>query len=148
MSATAAVELHGEDAAQLGRLYGRYKALVLSVGASLLTRGRAGEAAAEIEALRADCAEAAVRVRPGLGAHFEACREAAERLGDLLRDAEDRSGMPAQGMLSAARDSHRRLRSLVWEIFDCEYVPCAGHGVQRGRGEHEPATPDWKRSRR
>ena len=114
------------DAALLGELYGENKSLSLAVGAAL-TLGRRPEVEARvIERHLAECERAAAE-RPGeLAEHFEACRVAAADLAAMVREVDRDRCTPSRQRLSAVRASHRRLRRLVWEVFDCEYVPC-GH---------------------
>lgn len=114
------------DAAVLGDLYGANKSLSLAVGAALALGQPPQVGAAEVERNLEEC-ERAVSERPGeLSEHFDACREAAAELAALVREAERDRRIPPRQRLAAVRDSHRRLRRLVWEVFDCEYVPC-GH---------------------
>lgn len=125
MSAAAVGERVG-DADLLADLYGTNKSLSLSVGAALALGRRPQVGAAEVDSHLEDC-ERAVTERPGeLGEHFEACRQAAADLVALVAEADRDGGTPSARRLQAVRASHRRLRRLVWEVIDCEYVPC-GH---------------------
>jgi len=126
MSAAPAAPASSADDATLGRLYARTKALALSIGAALALERTPAGALTETELHLAEC-ERAAATRPGeLHPHFEACRDAAADLVGLAREAEA-GPRPSPQSLAALRGSHRRLRRLVWEVFDCEYVPCAAH---------------------
>ena len=125
MSAGVLSEL-ATDATLLGELYGENKSLSLAVGAALTLGRRPEVEATVIERHLAEC-ERAVAERPGqLAEHFEACRAAAADLTAMVREVDRDRCTPSRRRLSAVRASHRRLRRLVWEVFDCEYVPC-GH---------------------
>ncbi len=114
------------DAALLGELYGENKSLSLAIGAALTLGRRPEVEAGVIERHLAEC-ERAVAERPGeLAEHFEACRTAAADLAAMVREVDRDRRTPSRQRLNAVRASHRRLRRLVWEVFDCEYVPC-GH---------------------
>jgi len=117
-----------EPASVLNDLYGRERQLLLAVGASLAMGDVPSGALAEAERLAADCESAA---GGGLDEHFDACREGAARLVELVEDA-CAHGTSSRARLEAARASHRRLRRLVWDVTGCEYVPCAKtEGVTR-----------------
>jgi hypothetical protein len=120
------VSEQSEDEALLGRLYARNKALSLSIGATLTFGQQPQGARREVEAHLAECERAAGRRSGELGEQFEACRDAAAALAALVEETERGSSPPSAERLGAVRASHRRLRRLVWEVFDCEYVPC-GH---------------------
>jgi len=123
---SAGVLTERSDAAVLGDLYGANKSLALAVGAALALGQPPQVGAAEVDRHLEEC-ERAVAERPGeLGEHFQACREAAADLAALVAEAERDERIPSRERLGAVRASHRRLRRLVWEVFDCEYVPC-GH---------------------
>ncbi len=110
-----------EPVAVLNELYGRERRLLLAVGASLAMGGVPSGALSEAERLAADCETA---TGGGLEEHFDACRDGAARLVELVEDA-CRRGASSPDRLQAARASHRRLRRLVWDVSGCEYVPCA-----------------------
>jgi hypothetical protein len=113
------------EAALLGELYGANKSLSLSVSAALAMQLPPEVGSDQIDRHLADCERAAAEHHGELAPHFEACRDAAAALADLAREAE--GGLaPSQRRLDAVRRSHRHLRRLVWEVFECEYVPC-GH---------------------
>jgi hypothetical protein len=134
----------GGDAVELGRLYRRYKALAISVGASLALRRQPADALQEVRDLAAEAERAGAQRRGRSAERFDACREAAARLGDVLSEAERDSRAPSRQGLNAARASHRRLRRLVWEIVDCEYVPCAAPGATRGQDLDAASATDLK----
>jgi hypothetical protein len=113
------------EAERLGRLYARNKALALAVGASLALRKRPAGCLAEVREHLADCETAAAAAGP-LASHLGACRDAAADLAALVAEVERDLRTPSREPIAAARASHRRLRRLVWEVFDCEYAPC-GH---------------------
>jgi hypothetical protein len=122
----AAVSERTEDTVVLGDLYGENKSLSLAIGAALTLGRRPQVETAVIERHLAEC-ERAVAERPGeLAEHFEACRAAAADLAAMVREVDRDRRTPSRQRLGAVRASHRRLRRLVWEVFDCEYVPC-GH---------------------
>jgi hypothetical protein len=123
---SAAVLSERTDAAVLGDLYGANKSLALAVGAALALGQPPQVEVGEVELHLEEC-ERAVAERPGeLSEHFEACRDAAAELAALVQEADGERPDPSRRQIGAVRDSHRRLRRLVWEVFDCEYVPC-GH---------------------
>lgn len=115
------------DAAVLGTLYARNKALALSVGASLTLGRRPAETPTELRRHLAECERAARAGADGeLSVHLAACRDAAADLVALIPAAGPDAAEPSRERIAAARASHRRLRRLVWDVFDCEYTPC-GH---------------------
>lgn len=125
MSATTATAERA-DVEVLGSLYARNKALTLSVGASLALRRHPAGALTEVREHLGEC-EAAMASRGGeLGPHFAACRDAAADLAALVQEVELAPRTPTRELVAAARASHRRLRRLAWDVFDCEYTPC-GH---------------------
>lgn len=120
---TAVAAPRSEEATLLGELYGANKSLSLSVSAALAMQLPPEVGTEQIDRHLADCERAAAKHDGELAPHFEACRDAAAALADLAREAE--GGLaPSQRRLDAVRRSHRRLRRLVWEVFECEYVPC------------------------
>ncbi|OJU85502.1 MAG: hypothetical protein BGO11_00735 [Solirubrobacterales bacterium 70-9] len=126
MSAAVASPPQSADATRLNELYGANKSLSLSVSAALAMQLPPQVGAEQIDAHVWVCERAAAEHQgEELEAHFEACRDAAVALADLAREAED-GLVPTQRRLEAVRRTHRHLRRLVWEVFDCEYVPC-GH---------------------
>ena len=126
MSAAVASAPRSAEAALLNELYAADKSLSLSISAALALQLPPEVGAEQIDAHLTDCERAAAEHDEGeLAPHFAACRDAAAALADLAREAE--AGLaPSKRRLDAVRRSHRHLRSLVWEVFDCEYVPC-GH---------------------
>jgi len=119
--------LERSDAAVLGTLYARNKALALSVGAWLTLGRRPAEAPAELRRHLAECEEAAREGADGeLAEHLTACRDAAADLAALVAASGPDGTASSRERIAAARASHRRLRRLVWDVFDCEYTPC-GH---------------------
>ncbi len=129
MSAAVASESKSDEVALLRELYGANKSLSLSISAALALRLSPEVSAAQIDGHLADCERAAAEHHGDLGPHFEACRAAAADLAALARKVDGEPG-PSQRRLRAVRRSHRHLRRLVWEVFDCEYVPC-GHERNR-----------------
>lgn len=122
-----------DDSAALGHLYARNKALAISIGASLVL-GRPPEGAlAEAEEHLCECERAAAAGSGPFRRHFEACRAAAADLVELLGESEREPDALSKERLAAARSTHRELRQLVWEVFDCEYVPCAAHDAAHDR---------------
>lgn len=96
-------------------LYGRFKHLALSAGATLVLEQPTALLEREIAALAEEARIAAADAgehRPQL----EACAEAAQELHALLR----RGGVDVE----PARLAHKRLRREVWKVIPCEYVPC------------------------
>lgn len=132
-----------EGPALLGHLYARNKALSLSVGAALALHRHPDGALPEVEEHLAEC-ELAVAGEGCFSSHFEACREAAAELAGLVREVEGDRRAPSDRRLRAVRASHRRLRRLVWEVFDCEYVPCAAHDAPHDHGADAPVPVDLK----
>lgn len=124
MSAVAAAP-RSEEEILLGELYAADKSLSLSISAALAMQLPPEVRIEQVDAHLADCERAAAEHDGALAPHFEACREAAAALADLAREAEG-GLVPSQQRLDSVRRSHRRLRSLVWDVFECEYVPC-GH---------------------
>jgi hypothetical protein len=125
VSAAVVAAPRSAEAALLGELYGANKSLSLSVSAALAMQLPPEVGSDQIDRHLADCERAAAEHPGELAPHFEACRDAAAALADLAREAE--GGLaPSQRRLDAVRRSHRHLRRLVWEVFECEYVPC-GH---------------------
>jgi hypothetical protein len=120
--------------ALLDHLYRRYKALTLSIGASLTVRRRPDDAIGAVEELLGECERAEAHSPPELREHFAACRDATGKLGELARETVGGEPPSAQG-LDATRASHRRLRKLVWDVVNFEYVPCSAHA---GESEHGP----------
>jgi hypothetical protein len=125
VSATLISEPMSEEAALLGELYGTDKSLALSISAALALQRRSEVGLAEVDRHLEECTRAADEHRGELAEHFGACRDAAADLAALAQEV-DGDRPPSQRRLDAVRSSHRRLRRLVWEVFDCEYVPC-GH---------------------
>jgi hypothetical protein len=117
-----------QNRALLGRLYGRNKMLSLSIGATLAFGQQPVGARQDVDEHLADCERALSQCDGELAAQFEACRDAAAALVDLVAEVEPGPGLPSKQRLSAVRASHRRLRRLVWEVFECEYVPCCATG--------------------
>jgi hypothetical protein len=108
---------------ELRALYGRYKGLALAAGAAIVLGEPTEALGADAAALEADCREAAAAAQRELEAPLAACASAAAELRELLRDAS--AGADA---VDRVRASHRHLRSEVWKLVPCEYVPCApGH---------------------
>jgi hypothetical protein len=124
---TAAVisEPMSEEAALLGELYGTDKSLALSISAALALQRSPEIGTDEVNRHLEECARAVAEHRGELAEHFGACRDAAADLAALAGEV-DGNCPPSQRRLDAVRASHRRLRRMVWEVFDCEYVPC-GH---------------------
>jgi hypothetical protein len=111
------------SAADLRGLYGRYKALALATGAALVLGEPAEALGEDAAALEADCREAAASARGELVSPLDACVSAAAELRALVGD-----GTADPDAVERVRASHRRLRSEVWKVVPCEYVPCApGH---------------------
>jgi hypothetical protein len=144
MSNPATVVEQAEDSAVLGHLYARNKALALSVGAALTLRRRPVGARREVEEHLAECERAVAERRGAFSPHFAACRSAAAELAGLVREVERDLHMPSRQRLSAVRSSHRSLRRLVWEVFDCEYVPCGAHDAAHDREPDAMAVADSK----
>jgi hypothetical protein len=114
-----------DDSASLGRLYARNKALAISIGASLALGSAPEGARAEVDEHLSECERAAAAHRGPFDRHFEACRAAAADLVELVAESERDPRSLSKERLAAARGTHRELRQLVWEVFDCEDVPCA-----------------------
>jgi hypothetical protein len=129
MSAAVASEPRSEEATLLGELYAANKSLSLSISAALAMQLPPEVGREQVDGHLRECERAAAEHHGELAPHFEACRDAAAALADLAREAED-GVVPSQRRLDAVRRSHRHLRRLVWEVFDCEYVPC-GHERNR-----------------
>jgi hypothetical protein len=109
------------SAAELRHLYNRYKGLTLAAGAAMVLGEPTAALDADAAALEEDCRAAASGARGPLEHALEACVAAAAELHQLVSDGDD-------GALERVRASHRRLRSEVWKVVPCEYVPCApGH---------------------
>lgn len=125
MSTAVASAPRSAEAALLNDLYAANKSLSLSISAALALQLPPEVGAEQIDGHLVDCERAAAEHEGELAPHFAACRDAAAALADLAREA-DRGLAPSKRRLDAVRRSHRHLRSLVWEVFDCEYVPC-GH---------------------
>lgn len=125
MSTAVASGPRSAEAALLGELYGADKSLSLSISAALALQLPPEVGIEQVEGHLADCERAVAEHLGELAPQFEACRDAAAALVDLAREADGGLG-PSQRRLDAVRSSHRHLRRLVWEVFDCEYVPC-GH---------------------
>ena len=117
------------DEEQLNRLYGRYKALALSAGARLVLAEAPESLAGEVGALVADCRSAVASGPEALRPQLAACVTAAEGLRALVADA-----APTEADVEAARQTHKQLRSEVWKVIPCEYVPCCAPA----RHEHRP----------
>ena len=60
-------------------------------------------------------------------AAFDACREAARLLTVMVAEAQRGRQTPSPRAIGAVRESPRRLRPLVWQVCESEYVPCAAH---------------------
>jgi hypothetical protein len=125
MSVAVADPPRSEEATLLAELYGANKSLSLSISAALALQLPPEVGSEQVDGHLRACERAAAEHRGELGPHFEACRDAAAALAGLAREAEG-GLVPSQQRLDAVRRSHRNLRRLVWEVFDCEYVPC-GH---------------------
>jgi hypothetical protein len=142
---TGAVHIESEvgDSVLLGRLYARNKALSISIGASLALGSPPEGALAEVEEHLSECERAAAARRGPFSRHFEACRAAAADLVELVGESEREPRSLSKERLAAARSTHRELRQLVWEVFDCEYVPCAAHDAAHDRAPAaEGAAPE------
>jgi hypothetical protein len=116
-----------DEAGELQALYGRYKTITLSTGASLLLDGDVEELARRVDELIVDCGAAQERG----GVHIRqlaACRDATLDLQPLL------DGDTTEHALERARASHRRLRRAVWDVIPCEYVPCCAPGHDHDEG--------------
>jgi hypothetical protein len=118
--------------AELTALYGRYKALALSVGAGLLldTDG-ATHLAAETLRLAAD----AGRAHEDHGSPASAaCHNA---VLDLHRLASAAPGAPGhRALIARVRASHRALRAELWDVIADQYAPCGAH-PHRHTEEHD-----------
>lgn len=110
-------------------LYQRYKALAISAGASLAAQRHPLEMLGSVNELEGDCARAGAdgSASAQLAAAFDACREAARLLTVMVAEAQRGRQTPSPRAIGAVRESHRRLRRLVWQFCECEYVPCAAH---------------------
>jgi hypothetical protein len=117
------------DERSLNRLYGRYKALALAAGARLVLAEAPESLSGDVGALVADCRSAAAAGPEALRPQLTACVTAAERLSALVGDAP-----PSEADIDAARLTHKQLRSEVWKVIPCEYVPCCA----TARHEHRP----------
>ena len=123
MSAPAA-EVSNER--ELQQLYGRYKALALATGATLLLDASPDELETQAAELLEDCRRAAVSTDAEYATQHEACTTAARELhGLLLLACEDR-GLIGPDEIAPIRATHSALRREVWKVFPCEYVPCSG----------------------
>jgi hypothetical protein len=107
------------DEQRLNELYGRYKALALAAGARLVLDEAPESLSGEVGALVADCHAAAASAPGALAPQLAACLTAAEGLGALVGDSP-----PTEADVEAARATHKQLRSEVWKVIRCEYVPC------------------------
>jgi hypothetical protein len=107
------------DEQRLNELYGRYKALALAAGARLVLDEEPETLSGEVGALVADCRAAAASGAGTLAPQLAACLTAAEGLGALVGDS-----APTEADVKAARATHKQLRSEVWKVIPCEYVPC------------------------
>jgi hypothetical protein len=122
--------------AELRRLYGRYKGLVLATAAALVLDEPTGLAVGEAEALRLDCRAAARECAPSLQSQLDACAAAADELCGVVSRGAD--GELTAADVEAARATHRMLRREVWKVLPCEYVPCgAGMRVHDHGGESD-----------
>jgi hypothetical protein len=117
------------DEQALNRLYGRYKALALAAGARLVLAEAPEALAAEAEVLIADCHSVAASGPEALRPQLAACVTAAEGLRVLVGGSE-----PNEADIEAVRLTHKQLRSEVWKVIPCEYVPCCAPA----RHEHRP----------
>lgn len=117
------------DEQELNRLYGRYKTLALAAGARLVLDEAPESLAGEVGALVADCRLAAALGPETLAPQLAACVTAAEGLRALVGGAS-----PSEADVEAVRLTHKQLRSEVWKVIPCEYVPCCA----TARHEHSP----------
>jgi hypothetical protein len=117
------------DEQRLNELYGRYKALALAAGARLVLDEAPESLSGEVGALVADCHAAAASGTEALAPQLAACLTAAEGLSVLVGDTS-----PTEADVEAARATHKQLRSEVWKVIPCEYVPCCASP----RHEHRP----------
>jgi hypothetical protein len=126
VSAAVASSPRSADAVLLNELYATDKSLSLSISAALAMQLPPAVGSEQVDDHLWACERAVAEHGTGeLAPHFEACRDAAAALAELAREAEG-GLVPSPRRLDAVRRSHRHLRRLVWEVFDCEYVPC-GH---------------------
>jgi hypothetical protein len=121
----------------LGELYSRYKALALAAGAALVLDDEAAELVHDARELSQDARELASNPPDGLESQFRACALAADELHLLLAGCRDQPGNPPLLRLRRVRTTHSRLRSEVWKVIPCEYVPCCapGHRAQEERNK-------------
>jgi hypothetical protein len=129
MSTVVAGGPRSSEEALLGELYGANKSLSLSISAALAMQLPPEVGRDQVDSHLRECERALAEHDGDLAPHFEACRDAALALTELAREAEE-GRVPSRRRLEAVRRSHRHLRRLVWEVFDCEYVPC-GHERNR-----------------
>lgn len=115
------------DEQALNRLYGRYKTLALAAGARLVLAEAPESLSGEVGALVADCRSAAAAGPESLRPQLTACVTAAEGLAALVGDAP-----PSEADVDFARLTHKQLRSEVWKVIPCEYVPCCAPARQTG----------------
>jgi hypothetical protein len=117
---------------QLWLLYSRFKSLSIAVSAALILDQPLDELAAEVDALTAECSQAAAATDAPDPALVE-CVESASALSALLPRAA--TGTATTHELESLREAHRRLRRRVWDVLPCEYVPCCAGGTHTHRGE-------------
>jgi hypothetical protein len=118
---TTAAPPRSAERRELSDLYGRYKTLVLAAAAALMLDQPFADVVHETELLLEDC-RAAVRRTACFEEQLAACVVAAEELSHLLEVGDDEA-LTVAG-LDVVRATHSRLRSEVWNVLPCEYVPC------------------------
>jgi hypothetical protein len=115
-------------------LYARYKSLASAAGACLTLGQSLAALVAPAGALEAETRSAADSDSP-LASPFAVCAAATRDLVELI-GAHDGDDVSAR--LAAARASHRALRRQMWDMVECEYVPCcasAPHRPDRGQDD-------------
>ncbi len=108
------------DLPMLRDLYARYKALV-SAAAACVTLGQPlAHLRDAAEALDSEARSAADCDSP-LAMPFSVCAAAT---CDLVRLIGAAPGDEMSGQLATTRATHRALRRQIWDVAECEYVPC------------------------
>jgi hypothetical protein len=122
---------------ELAGLYSRYKGLALAVGAGLLLHHDEDSSGLGAETLRLAADAGRAREAHTAGANTtaaRACHEAALALHRLAVSAPGASDHAA--LIEEVRDTHKALRSQLWDVVADQYAPCGAHS-HRHTQEHD-----------